>query len=331
MTLVPRAAARFLFQAAVICVLAACGGERMDSPKSPSQLAATTALLPAASYSDAVQQLYIAYFGRPADTGGLANFEAALSATGVGATINDLDAAYRTNASVKTLVDAFGTSAESAALYTGGTTQFVTAVYQNVFNRAPDTEGLQFWSSAIDGGGLSKGDAALSIMAGALVNTTAQGLIDAQIVRNKTAVATSFTATLNTDATKSSAYSGNAAAATARSMLATVTDTTDTTAFQPTIDATITTLVANAGPTFAQVQSIVTARCVPCHSVHPTQPGFNSAPMGIMLDTEAEIRANASRIYQYAVQSTFMPYGNATGMTTDERTLIGQWYTNGQK
>jgi uncharacterized membrane protein len=49
-----------------------------------------------------------------------------------------------------------------------------------------------------------------------------------------------------------------------------------------------------------------------------------------MLDTEAEIRAEASNIYKYAVLQKTMPYGNATGMTADERTLLGQWYTGGQ-
>lgn len=80
---------------------------------------------------------------------------------------------------------------------------------------------------------------------------------------------------------------------------------------------------------FPQVQAIVQQRCVPCHSVHPTQAGYATAPLGITFDTEAEIRANSSTIYSVAVASKSMPFGNQTGMTDAERTLVGKWYSEG--
>ena len=43
-------------------------------------------------------------------------------------------------------------------------------------------------------------------------------------------------------------------------------------------------------------QSIVAARCAPCHSLEPTQAGFSSPPAGVVLETPAQIVAQASRI-----------------------------------
>ena len=80
---------------------------------------------------------------------------------------------------------------------------------------------------------------------------------------------------------------------------------------------------------FASVQRVVGARCQPCHSQRPTYPGVTSAPAGVILDTPAEIRARAGQIRQVAVASRFMPLGNATKMTMDERELLGRWIAAG--
>jgi uncharacterized membrane protein len=83
---------------------------------------------------------------------------------------------------------------------------------------------------------------------------------------------------------------------------------------------------AATGPatSFAQVQSIVNQRCVPCHSLHPTQPGVSSPPSGIVLDTPEKIRLLAG-VIQTAVRDRVMPAGNATHMTDDERAAIARW------
>ena len=208
----------------------------------------------AADYVTVVQQLYVAYFGRPADVTGLANFTAALDATGVPATIEGVKQAYGTDATVKALVDQFGTSTESNTLYGSGTTEsFVFAVYQNVLNRVPDAAGFDFWVNALNNGGLSKGNAALSIMAGALANTSTQGQADAALINARITVATNFTTAITT---QNATYSGDAAAATARAMLATVTASTDTTAFQSTIVSTLATITnPDAGSTFTLTTS----------------------------------------------------------------------------
>ncbi|MEO7497518.1 MAG: urate hydroxylase PuuD [Massilia sp.] len=88
---------------------------------------------------------------------------------------------------------------------------------------------------------------------------------------------------------------------------------------------------ADPAAQFARVQAIVAQRCVACHSDHPTQPGFASAPAGVMLHNEAMLRQNAARIYQQAVQLKAMPLANLTQMTDAERAQIGAWFESGAK
>jgi uncharacterized membrane protein len=76
---------------------------------------------------------------------------------------------------------------------------------------------------------------------------------------------------------------------------------------------------AQAGPvSFAQVQPVIEERCASCHS-------GASAPLGVHLETEAEITARADDTERQAVQTRAMPPGNVTGMTEDERSLLAAW------
>lgn len=87
--------------------------------------------------------------------------------------------------------------------------------------------------------------------------------------------------------------------------------------------------VASGTVSFERVRSIVTQRCVVCHAEKPTQPGFATAPDGVVLDTPARIRAAAPRIYQQAVRTSAMPLGNVTHMTAAERAELGKWIESG--
>jgi uncharacterized membrane protein len=69
---------------------------------------------------------------------------------------------------------------------------------------------------------------------------------------------------------------------------------------------------------FAEVQSVVSARCAPCHS-------GSAAPLGIRFETREQIEAWAGAIEQQAVVTRRMPPGNTTGMSEDERDLLGAW------
>ena len=80
---------------------------------------------------------------------------------------------------------------------------------------------------------------------------------------------------------------------------------------------------------FAKVRAIVNQRCIECHSDKPTQPGFASAPAGMLLQTPELIRKNATKVYLQAVQLKAMPLGNLTNMSDEERAIIGAWYEAG--
>jgi hypothetical protein len=197
-------------------------------------------------YNDVVQALYVAYFGRAADTGALANFQQQLAILNAPHDFAGVSAAYNANAGIRALIDSFGGSDESKALYSGDTTSFVTAIYKNILSRAPDAEGLNFWVDAIDHHGLTKANASLSIMAGALSNTTTQGKLDAALIGNRTTIASDFSFAIDTPA-ETQAYSGDAAAATVRAMLATVTASTDLAAFQATVQTTLANMTNHVG------------------------------------------------------------------------------------
>jgi uncharacterized membrane protein len=78
-------------------------------------------------------------------------------------------------------------------------------------------------------------------------------------------------------------------------------------------------------PSFTQVQRIVEQRCTPCHATNPTQPGFDAPGGGILLETRAQIEAQAGLIKALAVDTRTMPLGNLTQMTDEERATLAAW------
>jgi uncharacterized membrane protein len=56
---------------------------------------------------------------------------------------------------------------------------------------------------------------------------------------------------------------------------------------------------------------------------------FSAAPLGFMLDTPQQIKAQTAKIQAQAIASQVMPLGNITQMTQDERDLIGAWIAQG--
>ncbi len=75
---------------------------------------------------------------------------------------------------------------------------------------------------------------------------------------------------------------------------------------------------------FAQVQPIIEQRCVMCH-------GAALQSKGVRLDSPAEMKAHAQAVYQQVVVSKIMPMNNATGITEEERAIIGKWFKDGAK
>jgi len=80
---------------------------------------------------------------------------------------------------------------------------------------------------------------------------------------------------------------------------------------------------------FTRVAQIIEQRCAACHSVNPTRVA--EPPLGVTLDTPAEIKLLAPAIAQQTVDTDAMPLGNVTGMTEAERELLGRWIDQGAK
>lgn len=222
-------------------MLAACGGgNEATTSTAPRQLSGSPVKSPpqVADYDTVAQQVYVAFFGRPADPAGLANFQAQLMATGASNTIQALDSEYNSNPALRELIDGFGASPESQRLYgTGSDSSFVTAIYNHLLARDPLLAGLDYWYQAIQHGGLQRSHAVLSIAAAALANSSPQGLQDGTLIGKKISVAQLFTAQV-----PANLYSGQGAGEVGRILLYEVTSTTDLAAFQAEIDRAIQSL-----------------------------------------------------------------------------------------
>jgi uncharacterized membrane protein len=86
----------------------------------------------------------------------------------------------------------------------------------------------------------------------------------------------------------------------------------------------------STGPvTFADARHVIDRRCGVCHSAHPSDLTYGGAPVGVMFDTPEQIIARAARIKERAVVTRTMPPANKTGITDDERAIIGRWIDQG--
>lgn len=179
-----------------------------------------------AAYYPQVQEIYVAYYGRPADPAGLQYWAGQLAAN---------------KGNLSAIINAFGNSAESTALYAGATNSAkVTAIYQQLFNRAPDSAGLTFYTNALTAGTMTAASIALNVADGATG-------VDATYLSNKLVVAQAFSDALTTDSSANLAYSGTTAATTARSLISGVTTSAATT----NVASTITSIKAGGGGSVA--------------------------------------------------------------------------------
>lgn len=153
----------------------------------------------AADYIDEVQSVYLAYYGRPADTGGLAYWSQQLNDAG-----GDLNR----------IIDAFANSPEANTLYGASTVVGrVQQVYAQLLGRAPEQGGLDYWVGEIEAGRKSLANLALDVLYGAQNQ-------DAQTIQSRLQVAEQFTQKLGA---MNINYSGDDAAAFARNFLSNVT------------------------------------------------------------------------------------------------------------
>jgi hypothetical protein len=173
-------------------------------------------------HADTLQKLYVAYFSRPADPGGLAYWEEILT-TGRG--------------DISTVTAAFANSVEYRETYAGKTpSDVVRAVYQNLFNRPAEDEGLKFWGDALAKGDVTVDVAVTAIAAGAQND-------DLIFFNNKVRAGTAFTNALN-EHPEQAAYSGDAAQAAAKAFTATITSNASVDAALARLDLTVAEFVA---------------------------------------------------------------------------------------
>ena len=88
--------------------------------------------------------------------------------------------------------------------------------------------------------------------------------------------------------------------------------------------------VAPGGVSFGQVNAIIHQRCVSCHAAQPTMAGFAQPPKGVLLESTEQVLLHAPKIAE-TVASRYMPIGNLTQMTDDERARIAIWFRDGAK
>ena len=77
---------------------------------------------------------------------------------------------------------------------------------------------------------------------------------------------------------------------------------------------------------FDDARDIVLSRCSMCHAQEPVWDGIIVPPKGVVLETDAEIAAQARDIYLQAGRSHAMPPANITGMEPTERQMLAAWF-----
>ena len=125
---------------------------------------------------DLAQQMYVAYYGRPADPGGLAYWADVFDAT------SDLTEALAAFGNASEFTDNFGSLSNS---------DLVTNLYQQMYGHAPDPGGLEFYLGRIDSGAATLASIAKQIADGSLSD-------DLETLNNRIEVANTFTTQVET-------------------------------------------------------------------------------------------------------------------------------------
>jgi hypothetical protein len=181
----------------------------------------------ATQYDTQIQQLYVAYFNRPADATGLAYWANYLT---TGGTVAEISAA-------------FSQSLEYQVAYNQTTNAgIVTQVYQNLFGRAPEASGLAFWVQALTNKSITVDNMVTTIA------LAAQGT-DKVAFDSKVVVAVAFTNALDT-AAEQAGYAGADANTAAKELLTTIKTAAQATAaiVPATLDASVAAVIKAGVP-----------------------------------------------------------------------------------
>lgn len=179
-----------------------------------------------ATYTDAIQKLYVAYFSRPADPAGLAYWEDVVTAA---------------KGDTSAVSAAFAASTEYQTAYAQvNVSGVLSQIYLNLFGHPADAPGLAYWIKAIGDKEFTIDQAVTKIAAGA------QGA-DKVAFEQKVVVATSFTAAVDTDAEKAG-YKGTDANKAAKDFLATIKTAADAEAALKVLDTKVADVIKAGVP-----------------------------------------------------------------------------------
>jgi hypothetical protein len=182
----------------------------------------------ATQYDTAIQQLYVAYFNRPADAAGLAFWG---------------NVATNNGGSTTAISAAFASSTEYQVAYNQTTNAgVVTQIYQNLFGRPPEAAGLAFWVKALTDKSITVDNMVTTIA------TAAQGA-DKVAFDSKVVVANAFTAALDTPA-EQAGYAGADANTAAKALLSGIKTAAQATAaiVPATLDASVAAVIKAGVP-----------------------------------------------------------------------------------
>jgi len=170
------------------------------------------------SYEDQVQAMYVAYYSRPGDPGGVAYWASRLE---------------KSNGDLGAIINQFGNSAEYTDRLAGQSSEaLINNIFVNLFGRDADAGGLAFYRNKLDSGAITLASIALNI-----ANGVTSGSSDAAIIDNKIEVANAYTTVIDE---KSAEYGENQIDE-AVALLAAVTDKQETSdAAILSIDGTVT-------------------------------------------------------------------------------------------
>jgi hypothetical protein len=180
-------------------------------------------------YTSQIEQLYVAYFDRPADVAGLDYWNGVLNGNG---------------GKTAVISQAFAGSAEYTAAFAGlDNYAIVNQIYLNLFNRAAETGGLTYWGDLLNAHSISINNVVDVVLKSALLNPA--GNADRVSVESKIAAATAFTHALDTPA-EILGYHDGSPVALAKVWLASIHDSASATAAtQPAaLNASIATIIA---------------------------------------------------------------------------------------
>ena len=195
-------------------------------------------------YIDAVQKTYIAYYQRPADPAGLVYWATSLDAAG---------------GSMAGIIDAFANSAEALALYgvvnSDTVPNVVNGIYQALFNRPAETDGLNYYVNGFNTGTFTAGSILLNILYGASND-------DLLSINNKVIASDRFTSVINPQlngnpADMAATYGGAGDVAAARAFLTPVSSHSDSMYTDDEVTAYIKSNIADPGDPIVTTPHII--------------------------------------------------------------------------